>query len=940
MANPKKISTSGGAVIIGDVNAGTFIGRDQIIVLTGYTEEQLDQALKRLVPLLRQPDTQLQIINDKNQSTITLTGGDVQTQISLEAAMAAASLVPSDQETYLASILINPLLRRWATQFVPLSGTLTVVEDPAGTLELHPEFSILHSEGRRVFRERIPDITNVLNRFDTFVILGDPGAGKSTVLNKLALEGAQKRLRTGEGRLPFLLTLADYRNDVDPYTFLVNQVRQRMGAKVSVREILAKGDFLLLCDSLNEMPRSSALEYRTKVRSWRNFINQWPGNQIIFACRGRDYSEPLGLQQVEVELLDEEKIRQFLDRYLGKELAVTFWKRITYGPDNLIGLARNPYLVTMLMTIYLFEGDLPTNRALLFTSFIQVLLKREAGKGHPDWLPDALLFTALAKLAWNMFEKGKGTRLSYTEIQKLIPEEVQTSSGKGFTPADLVIQLGLASNILQSQLGSEEEEEIFFYHHLLQEAMAAREMLRRWKKGEKLEKQFFVPRLKTEMPDPGSLRPSEPLPPPPSNGWEETTILAAGLAPNPTDFITTILEINPILAARCVLDGGIQVSDKLYAQLRVIINEEICNNQMHLRTRIVAGDVLGRLGDPRFEKLLVDNISVILPPLVDIPACQVYIGSPNWLTWWLLRSGFRYAQDEKPRHKVTLLPYQISRFPVTNMEYASFVQDKGYETHSFWTNAGRAWLRGENPGGGPEAEFLNLRRHLNADPGTLARWTQDPSASRELAGWRALISESDERAISELEEYYSGRPRTQPAFWNDERYNHSNHPVVGITWYEAMAYCSWLNEKLRLDGKLPKNYVVRMPSEVEWENAAKGQGLRTYPWGWKWDPNKANTREGQVLRPTPVGIYSNINFPYDCLDMAGNVWEWTHSLHKPYPYIVDDGREDIEDQNYRALRGSSWIDPSRYARCSYRGRHPPDFFDYDFGFRFVIGPQL
>lgn len=942
MNHPNKKTGFSGTEISGDVNTGTFIGRDQIIVLTGYTSEQLDQTLERLVPLLRQPDIKLQIQSDKDQTILALTGGEVQTRLSLDAARAISTRA-SDEATYLTALLINPNLRRWATQFVPLAGTLTIIDDPGGVLDLHPEFSVLHSEGhgaaRRVFRERLPDITKVLDRYDTFVILGDPGAGKTTVLRKLALEEAQRRLRTGEGRLPFLVTLADYRGEVDPYTFLSEQVRQRIGETVSIRELLAKGELLLLCDSLNEIPRSNILEYRIKVRKWRNFINEWPGNQIIFACRGRDYSEPIGLQQVEIELLDRKRVRQFLDHYLNKQHANTLWEQITSTKENLIGLARNPYLLTMMMTIFESEGSLPANRAYLFTSFINVLITRESGKGHPEWLPESALIASLSRLAWNMLEKGEGTRLSYTEFQELLPKDVQTSFGKVSTPPEMVLRLGLASSLLELVLGTEEEE-VHFYHHLLQESMAAREMLRRWQTGEKLEKQFYMPRRNSEMLPPGKLRVTEPLPPPPTSGWEETTILAAGLASNPSSFIDAVQKTNPVLAARCLVEGGIQTKDILRTQIQKTLLEEIRNKNIHLRTRIVSGEVLGHLGDPRFENLLVEGKNVLIQPMIDIPASQTLIGSPVWVVWWLLRNNFKYAHDERPRHKVKLPSYQICRFPVTNMEFTCFIEDDGYKRSSYWTNAGRAWLNGDDPGGGPEAEFLNLRRHLSADPSTLARWKNDPDASSALAGWRALITESDEKAIAELREYYSNRSRTQPAFWEDERYYHSNHPVVGVTWYEAMAYCSWLNEKLRLARRLPKNHIVRIPTEVEWENSAKGSGFRTYPWGWKWDSSKANTREGHVLRPTPVGVYPNTNFPHDCLDMAGNVWEWTHSLHRPYPYKVEDGREDVDDQNYRALRGSSWIDPHGYARCSYRGRHPPDFFDYDFGFRYVIGPQI
>jgi formylglycine-generating enzyme required for sulfatase activity len=289
---------------------------------------------------------------------------------------------------------------------------------------------------------------------------------------------------------------------------------------------------------------------------------------------------------------------------------------------------------------------------------------------------------------------------------------------------------------------------------------------------------------------------------------------------------------------------------------------------------------------------------------------------------------------------VRLGAVRIGIYPVTNAEYRCFVKDNGYGKPGCWTDAGRAWLRGANPGGGPEAEFLNLRRHLIVDPSTMARWTGNPGASKEITGWRALVSESDERAITELEEYFARRSRTQPAFWEDERYGQPNHPVTGVTWYEAMAYCSWLTVQLRLASRLPQDRVVRLPTEAEWEFAARGPASHAYPWGRKWDPSLANTREGRILGPSSVGAYAVTHSAFGCADMSGNVWEWTHSLHRAYPYVPDDGREDPNDQGYRVVRGSSWIDPQLYGRCAYRGRHPPDFFDYDQGFRLVVAKRL
>jgi formylglycine-generating enzyme required for sulfatase activity len=929
--------------VTGDVHAGTFIGRDQIIVLSGYTADQLDQALRRLVPLLRQRDVQLRIEGDVIQGRLVVTGSDTRATLSADAAAAMANRAAADEAAYLAAVLIDPRLRRWATQFVPLAGTLTVLEDPTGALELHPEFTVLHVEGegaaRRVHRERLPDITTVVERYDTFVILGAPGAGKTTVLGKLALEGARRRLQMSQGRLPFLVTLADYRDHADPYAFLATQWGQRMGDTDSLRQALGTGDLLLLCDSLNEMPRADAREYRDKVRAWRAFVAQWPGNQIVFACRGRDYSEPLGLQQVEIEPLDEECIRQFLDKYLTEEQAAALWGHLSRDPGRLMDLARNPYLLTMLMHVFATGGGLPANRARLFDSFIAALLEREAGKGHPDWLPEPALLAALAQLAWTMQAQGEGTRLPRAEVLNLLPAEVVGPEGPMATPAPAVLRLGLAATLLETGLTADREE-IRFYHHLLQEALAAREMLRRWQLGDDLAPRWRIPWWAREMPEPGPLADDEPLPPPPATGWEETTLLAAGLAPNPMAFIGAIRGINPILAARCLTEAGIRAADNLQAQVQDDLLAGMRDVRVHLRARIAAGEALGRLGDPRFERLMVNGVEVLVPPLVEVPAGSFHMGSTGWHVWWLARRGYPYAQDEKPRHPVNLPAYRIGLFPVTNREYACFVRAGGYRDLAFWTDAGCAWLRGEDAGGGPVAELLQLRRQVIEDPSTLDRWARAGASPRELAGWRALVVMSEVEVQTALSRVYADRPRDRPAFWDDERYSNPAQPVVGVTWFEALAYCAWLNGRLRVAGRLPEGHVVRLPTEAEWEKAARGTGGRIYPWGGRWDPACANTWEGHVLRPSPVGIYPGGASPWGCLDMAGNVWEWTHSLYKDYPYDPDEGREDEDDPGRRALRGGSWFDHLRNARCAYRVRDPPVNFVGSLGFRLVVAPAL
>lgn len=174
---------------------------------------------------------------------------------------------------------------------------------------------------------------------------------------------------------------------------------------------------------------------------------------------------------------------------------------------------------------------------------------------------------------------------------------------------------------------------------------------------------------------------------------------------------------------------------------------------------------------------------------------------------------------------------------------------------------------------------------------------------------------------------------TQPKFWNDSRWNQADYPVVGVVWFEAAAYCRWVGG--------------RLPTEAEWERAAgwdaSMQQKRIYPWGNEWNPAKTNTVESALGMTTPVGQYCPEGAsPVGACDMVGNAWEWVNSIFSPYPYRADDGREDVETQGTRALRGGSWLNERDRARVAYRlPPFPGDFilFDPTNGFRCAMTAQ-
>lgn len=154
-------------------------------------------------------------------------------------------------------------------------------------------------------------------------------------------------------------------------------------------------------------------------------------------------------------------------------------------------------------------------------------------------------------------------------------------------------------------------------------------------------------------------------------------------------------------------------------------------------------------------------------------------------------------------------------------------------------------------------------------------------------------------------------------------------PVVNVTWHDAVAYCAWLS-RLSLAS-------WRLPTEAEWEKAARGEGPdaahRLYPWGIEYDAARCNCAESGKGEVTPVGSYPRGVSSCGIQNMVGNVWEWTSSILKPYPYELADGRENPGVQGNRVMRGGSWRISGVTSTLARRGLNPPDYWSSDIGFR-------
>lgn len=162
------------------------------------------------------------------------------------------------------------------------------------------------------------------------------------------------------------------------------------------------------------------------------------------------------------------------------------------------------------------------------------------------------------------------------------------------------------------------------------------------------------------------------------------------------------------------------------------------------------------------------------------------------------------------------------------------------------------------------------------------------------------------------------------------------HPVINVSWADAKAYCDWLAEC--------SSKPYRLPTELEWERAASGAEEQRWPWGNEFDPLLANTREAGRGKTVTVDAQPEAASPFGVLDLAGNAWEWTSDVFRPYPYQSTLESElpplapgEFEDSR-RVLRGGSCMAEAKWSRCSARVRWQPLYiFSGHVGFRVACG---
>jgi len=785
--------------------------------------------------------------------------------------------------------------------------------------------------------ERRRSALTVISRYPRLTLLGDPGAGKSTLINFITLclagEHVQcpdaDRRRLGDAwalppLLPLRVILRDYAARGLPaqkglWDFLGAEAARRdpmlAGLLPALEPALKQKDgALLLLDGLDEVPE--AHKYREQLKATvEQFALDFPHCRIVLTSRPYAYQDvalrPDGFDVRRLAPFSPEQIEAFITRWythlglkdpaFGPETAARYAKRLVHEVQRnprLADLATSPLLLTLMVSLHRWRegGGLPEKRQELYEESVRLLLdlwQRPKQLFNAEGRPTDKEYDAFAELGIGQEALRRALNCVAYEAHKNQPALTGTHDIRAGDLAGVLYEAADKGKVSDQRrviqyltdraglLIEREQGRIYtFPHRTFQEYLAACHLANNRRELYKC------------------LRVDDAR-------WREAMLLAAAKAVGGStdaiwDWIATFCPTDapPGAPARADWYAALRVAQalqesELYRNVQEAYQKQLLarlqtwllalletnQNPLPASERAAAGQTLGALGDPRFAGALC------LPEFIPLPGGEFWMGSTEEEVARIVEeTGEDWAKRELPRHRVYVDDFALAKYPTTNAMFARFREDGGYQNPAWWWGVPESFWRGD---------------------GTVKDWVGDV--------------------------------RTQPRYWNEERLNGANQPVVGVSWYEVVAYCRWLTMRLN-DG-----HVYRLPTEAEWERAARGREGRRYAWENDWEQDRANTEELNLERTTPVGLFPAGATPEGLLDMTGNVREWCSDWFDAEEYARRAGSlvrnpQGPEEGSSKVLRGGSWYNGASVVRCADRGGiRPVGYIAVSSGFRVARG---
>jgi formylglycine-generating enzyme required for sulfatase activity len=750
-------------------------------------------------------------------------------------------------------------------------------------------------------------------------LLGDPGSGKTTFSNflALALAGEMLGLETANlGRLgkewtagallPVRVGLRDFAaqldsaSRLDPGDQLWEFIQRKLGAALAdfaplLRKHLLTHGGLLLLDGLDEVPEAEHCREIVK-QAVVGFQRQFGRVRVLLTSRTYAYQKQEwrlpGFAEAIIAPFTREQIERFIDRWYAHVAKVrgnlaeaeatgraALLKHALKTNPHLGELAQRPLLLTLMASLHAWRGgSLPDGREELYDQSVELLLDVwerpkvvHDRQGRPvlqtesaaEWFqaPQSEVRKALEEAAFEAHRtQTEQTGAADIPEEKLVAALLRVA-GSGVHHAEVLDYIRDRAGLIINR-----GERVYgFPHRTFQEYLAARHLTVTGFPAKLVELVRADPERWREALLLAGARAART----PFAAWAlvgklcpEPCTPAAAAAASDRDYAVAMLAGRLLVETRIGLGTTLDADDRRKLDnVRAWLAALVAGGHLPPADRAAAGVALARLGDPR------KGVGLRGDGVPDIDWVTV---EPGPFVMGAKKASWDLAKDT-PQFNCQLIrqAYRLSRYTVTVAQYEAFVEAGGYREAKYWTKA----------------------------------------------GWRWQKSQKVERP----DDY-------------DEVYQTPNHPRVGVSWHEAVAFCGWLSERL--------GFEVSLPTEAQWERAARHTDGRTYPCGESEDIGALANVEGTGIGSTStVGVFPEGKADCGALDMAGNVFEWCRTkTTKDYEDYERKADDDPESNQGRVLRGGAWSNSADFARCAFRNWSSPGSRFGDIGFRVVASP--
>lgn len=775
-----------------------------------------------------------------------------------------------------------------------------------------------------VKKENLIPLENKISSLDNnrIAILGDLGSGKTVFINYLAKSLAMSKISPIPSGSPFVqkyfkkfvivaslkdLAITENSSEEEFLKEALKKNAQKTFKKKDMEDFfqqlptLLNEGVILFLDGYDEID----LSVRKIIGSIIDEICKDKKNTVILTSRTYLYENNLSefndFSCLRIEPFNKSQIIEYVNNWVsfynndyGKDMGITLScddiENVIFQKEYLMELATSPLFLSLLLLLYTDKAEkhttieeFPVNRTLLYKEIVSLLLSRWS-EGSINIQTEQVLEEA----AYNDLKKN--------ESSDLFPELCACFSKLG-SAGGVIEQINAVAE-RTGLLIHTGNDKYAFLHRSFQEYFAAGYIIRN---------EDFIKQIMT------NLKCFE--------RWKECDVFIISRLSIDKLYIAiailnylvpeTIDKRNPCsIANLCVASEAlieiiqlepltIPVISDIRNKIRNWLVYYISNKDIEYSQRFTIGDYLGRIGDNRkgVNIIKLDNVSYPDIEWISIEGGSFIVGTEE-------------SVINKPR-EVNHPKYYISKYPITNAQYKTFIDDGGYHNKRYWTKEGWKWVEGDDH---PYFDSIGTDRYSKEREQQYREWLEARNTSRRL----------------------------QPFWWQEEPWNITNRPVVGITWYEALAFCNWLNEKIKENPnlyQLPHNMLISLPSIEEWEHAARGPQNYTYPWGNVVHEGKirSNTMQAHLNQTSPVGMFPEGKSRYGAYDFAGNVYEWIitgieiNIMGKQHLSSKDNINKSIE----RIVMGGAWNFDLEEAKCAFTEWDFPIIFDQNTGFRIV-----